>query len=370
MKIAMIGQKGIPAHSGGVEKHVEELGRRLTCMGHSVTVYCRKNYNDSWPETYKGMELKVIPCISKPCLEALSYTFLAVKDAVSKDYDIIHFHALGPSSLSWIPKMLGKKIVVTIHGLDWKRQKWGRTGRLYLKMGERIAALTADRCILVSQALYQYFTAKYPKADKYVVIPNGVTLAEPLPPEEIFKWGLKPRGYLLYLARLVPEKGCHYLIEAFKKVKTAKKLVIAGASSHTDAYAAQLHVQAKGDERIVFTGAVGGRLLNELYSHAYAYVLPSEIEGLPITLLEALSFGTYPVTSDIPENLEVTEKKYGGWFASRDIAELKKSLEHCLASPDEILAKGRSGREYVKTKYCWDLAASRLADEYKLLAEV
>jgi glycosyltransferase involved in cell wall biosynthesis len=365
MKIAMIGQKGIPAHSGGVERHVEEIGERLVKLGHSVTVYCRKHYNSSFPSNYKGMKIKVIPTINTASLDAISYTLLATLDALKCGYDLIHYHAIGPASLVLLPYLLGKKTVVTVHGLDWQRAKWGKIAKAYLKFGEFIAGNYSTKCILVSEALHGYFYEKYRDYDRFIVIPNGVNVEESYPPQMITDLGLKKDEYILFLARLVPEKGCHYLIEAFKQLATEKKLVIAGGSSHTDAYVDRLRELARDDNRIVFTGVVKDRLLNELYSHAYIYVLPSEIEGMPLTLLEAMSFGTFPLVSNIPENVMVVGNNFGYQFENKNVESLRKGLDYCLKNSEYIASKRKECREYVKNQYDWDKIVIKLNEVYK-----
>lgn len=364
MKIAMIGQKAIPAVSGGVERHVEELSRRLVSRGHSVTVYNRRGYAAAGQKNYAGIRLKEIFTIGSKSLEAPLYSFLAAIDAAAGDYDIVHFHALGPAAVSFIPRIFRKKIIVTIHGLDWQRSKWGRLARLYLKFGEKASVWFSNRTVAVSKSLKHYIENKYGK--ECIYIPNGVTIPETRDAKLITTiYGLQKNEYILFLSRLVPEKGCHYLINAFKSVNKGIKLVIAGGSSYTSSYCSGLLRHSSPD--IIFTGEVRGSLLEELFSNALFYILPSEIEGLPISLLEAMSYGLCPLVSDIPENLEVIsgEEMCGFSFHTKDAGSLKDMLEYMLSKPVEVAKKGGFAKELVKSRYNWDEIATRTEELYK-----
>ena len=267
MNIAMIGQKGIATGAGGVEKHVEEISTRLVNEGNKVTVYYRNTFIEEDIKEYKGICLKKIKTVKSKSLDAIVYTFKATMNALFSGYDVYHYHALGPASLSFIPKILGKKVVVTVHGLDWQRAKWGKLGKLYLKFGEFVAGNFADEVISVSDNVKDYMINKYKKRNSKntIFIPNGVEINEKLNPNLIKEYGLDNKNYILFLARLVPEKGAHYLIEAYKNLKTDKKLVIAGGTSFSDDYVENLHSMKGDNDNIIFTGNVGGELLQELY---------------------------------------------------------------------------------------------------------
>lgn len=363
MKIAMIGQKGIPSRMGGVETHVEELARRLVVMGHQVTVYCRKSYIEDVKQFHEGIRLRYMPTINTKHLDAITYTFFATIDALLSGQEIFHYHALGPSLLSFIPKALNKKVVATVHGLDWKNSKWGKGASGFLKLGEYMITRVPDRVIVVSKNLQSYFQQSYQLETR--AIANGVLLPQKVPIEEIKgKYGLDSGEYLLFLGRLVPEKGPHYLIKAFRQLDTAKKLVIAGGSSHSDDYVNHLHELAADDERILFTGFVGGRVLEELYAHAYIYVLPSENEGLPIGLLEAMSYEQCCLVSDIPGNIEVLGSN-GYSFASRDTEDLHGHLEELLMNPELVAAVRIRAKEHVAGNYNWDIIADETGRLYQ-----
>lgn len=335
MKIAMIGHKRIPSREGGVEIVVEELSRRMVQKGHNVHVYNRKGKHVSDKtksikrlKNYKGIRVITIPTINVKSLDAMLYSFLATIRALFGRYDVIHYHAEGPCVMILIAHIFRKKTVATIHGLDWQRAKWGGFATKYLKFGEKMAAKYADQVIVLSKNVQKYFKDTYGRDVEYV--PNGVNLPEAVSPNIIKeKYGLTEDTYLLFLARIVPEKGLHYLLEAFSKIKTDKKLVIAGGSSHTNDYLEQIHKMAGKDDRVIMTGFVQGRELEELFSNCYAYILPSDVEGMPISLLEALSYGRQCVVSDIEENMEVV-KELAYHFKKSDVADLQKILTRLL----------------------------------------
>ena len=343
MKIAMIGHKRIPSREGGVEIVVEELATRLVQMGHSVTVYNRKGKNVSDKDadleahklkSYKGIRIVHVPTPDKKSLNAIVYSFLATICALVGNYDVIHYHAEGPCSMLIIPHFFGIRTIATIHGLDWQRAKWGGFATKFLKFGEKCAAKYADEVIVLSTNVQQYFKDTYNRETIY--IPNGVNKTEFREPEIITqKFGLEKEKYILYLGRLVPEKGITYLMEAYSKIDTDIKLVIAGGASHSSDYTKQLYDLAQKDDRIVMTGFVQGNLLAELYSNCYLYCLPSDIEGMPISLLEAMSFGRKCLVSDIPENVEAC-RDYAHYFQKSNVEDLSKKLKEALENPDSF----------------------------------
>ena len=275
MKIAMFGHKRIPSREGGVEIVVEELSTRMAALGHQVTCYNRGGHHIGGAEfdtctedTYRNVKLRTVPTLDKKGLAAMTSSFCAAVCAAFSHADVVHIHAEGPAFMCWLPKLFGKRVVVTVHGLDWQRAKWQRGfGAAYIRMGEKMAVRFADEMIVLSRNVQNYFLDTYQRNTRWV--PNGVAKPEILDPDIISaKYGLKKDDYILFLGRLVPEKGIHYLIDAYKKVTTDKKLVIAGGASDTDAYARKLRAMTNGDDRIVFTGFVQGRLLQELYSNS------------------------------------------------------------------------------------------------------
>ncbi len=343
MKIAMIGHKRIPSREGGIEIVVEELSTRLVQMGHSVTVYNRMGRHVSNKDedkeahklkTYKGIKIVRVPTPANKAMNAIVYSFIATILAVFGNYDVIHFHAEGPCLMLIIPHVLGIRTIATIHGLDWQRSKWGGFATKVLKLGEKTAAKYADEVIVLSRNVQQYFKDTYNRETIY--IPNGVTRTEFRNPDVISKkFGLEKDKYILFLGRIVPEKGVLYLLEAFSRIDTDMKLVIAGGKSHTDDYEHQVKAMAKKDSRVVLTGFVQGNLFSELYSNTYLYVLPSDVEGMPISLLEAMSFGRKCLVSDIPENKEAC-KDYAMYFEKSNVDDLEKKLRLALEKPDEF----------------------------------
>lgn len=364
MKIAMIGQKGIPSRAGGVEIHVEELSKRLAGPDCRIEVYCRKGYCDEKPEFTPdtGITVKYTPYIRSKHLDAITHTFTATLRALFSNCDIFHYHALGPSTLAFIPRIFRKKVVCTVHGLDWQRVKWGKFASRYLKFGEYASAKFAHRTISVSRNLAEYYQQKY-KIDT-AFIPNGIQRPELLNPKIIKeKYDLDADGYILFLARLVPEKGAHYLIEAYNRLNTPKKLVIAGGTSHTDDYASSLSSMAGENNQIIFTGFVKDEELAELYSNAYFYVLPSDVEGMPISLLEAMSYGNCCLVSDIPENTDVIGS-FGYTFKKADIADLASKMETLLIDKSLVSDIRQFSANYILNKYNWEQTAAQTRNIY------
>lgn len=369
LKIAMLGHKRIPSREGGVEIVVEELSTRMVALGHDVTCYNRsghhvsgKKYDNERVNKYKGVKLKSVFTLDFKGLAAMTSSFFAALSCAFSDYDVVHFHAEGPCAMLWLPKLFGKKCVATIHGLDWQRAKWGAFASKYIRFGERMAVKYADEIIVLSKGVQQYFLDTYGR--KTVFIPNGVTKPIIYEADLISKeFGLQKDEYILYLGRLVPEKGIQYLIKAFKYVETDKKLVIAGGSSDTDAFAQKLEELAKGDNRIIFTGFVQGLILQELYNNAYMYTLPSDLEGMPLSLLEAMSYGNCCLVSDIDECKEVIENK-GVTFKKSDVEDLQKKLELLLRDKDTVDKYKKEAADFICDKYNWDDVVEKTLEVY------
>lgn len=359
LKIAMIGHKRIPSREGGVEIVVDELSTRMVKLGCRVDAYNRygkhtagKQFDQRRGKYYNGIRLITIPTPKSSSLNAIVYSFFAAVRALFGRYDVIHFHAEGPCIMLLIPKLFGIRVVATIHGLDWQRSKWGNFASRMLKLGEKIAARYADEVIVLSRNMQEYFLENYGRQTHF--IPNGITCPQVREAELIReRYGLEKDGYILFLARIVPEKGLHYLIEAFYQMKTEKKLVIAGGSSHSHAYMDQIREMAAKDERIIMTDFVHGQCLEELYSNAYLFVLPSDVEGMALTLLEAMSFGNCCLVSDIKENTEVVEE-HAVTFRKGDVEALKQKLSGLLDAPERVEAIRQESRDFICSKYNWD----------------
>lgn len=371
MKIAMLGHKRIPSREGGVEIVVEELSTRMVKMGHEVTCYNRggKNVLDKRQKItklkeYKGVKLKKVLTIDIKGLAALTSSFFAALKVLFSKAEVVHFHAEGPCAWIWLIKWFSnKKVVATIHGLDWQRAKWGGFATKYIKHGEKVAVKYADEIIVLSKNVQKYFKDTYNRDT--IFIPNGVNKPEIVKANIIKdKYNLDKDGYILFLGRLVPEKGIHYLIEAYQKIKTDKKLVIAGSGSDTDSYFSELKSLASNNKNIIFTGFIQGKELDELYSNAYIYVLPSDLEGMPLSLLEAMSYGNCCVTSDIEECAEVLESN-GVTFKKSSVKNLTKVLDSLCNNPKSVLKYKKNAQKYILNKYNWDDVVEKTLELYK-----
>lgn len=370
LRIAMLGHKRVPSREGGVEIVVEELGARMVQRGHEVTCYNRrghhvsgKQYESVQLKEHRGMRLKSVPTLEKKGLAAMTSSFFAAVAAAFGRYDVVHVHAEGPAFLCWLPKLLGKRVIVTIHGLDWQRAKWGRLASAYIMGGEKAAVRFADEIIVLSRNVQQYFLDRYNRKTRFVA--NGVTRPEKREAKEILHhFGLEKDSYVLFLGRIVPEKGLRYMVEAFQSVQTDRKLVIAGGASDTDQFLQELKQSAAGDSRIVFTGFVQGRMLEELYSNAYLYVLPSDLEGMPLSLLEAMSYGNACLTSDIEECAEVVED-HAVTFRRSDVEDLRAKLQQLCDDPARVAQLKEMAADYICGRYSWDDVADRTLRLYR-----
>lgn len=367
----MIGQKRIPSREGGVEIVVEELATRMVQLGHDVTCYNRggkhvldKEQKVEKLKEFKGVQLKKVWTIDKKGLAAMTASFFATICALFSKAEVVHYHAEGPCAWMWIIKYFSKKrVAATIHGLDWQRAKWGGFATKYIKHGEKVAVKYADAIIVLSKNVQDYFKKEYNR--ETVFIPNGVSKPEIIKADIITKkYGLKKDNYILFLGRIVPEKGIHYLIDAYNKIKTDKKLVIAGSGSDTDIYFQELKEKSKDNDNIIFTGFVQGKELYELYSNAYIYSLPSDLEGMPLSLLEAMSYGNCCLTSDIPECSTVMEDK-GVTFKKSNINDLTKVLQKLCSDKDLVKQYKKDSQSYILDKYNWDDVVEKTLELYR-----
>ena len=370
LTIAMIGQKHYGSREGGVEVVVTELARRMAALGHEVTCYDRSGSNvmtggaaDACERVVDGVRVVPVRTIDKKGLAALSSSFFATLAAIRQRPDVIHYHAEGPCVPLRLAHLMDIRTVATIHGLDWQRAKWGKLASTYIKLGEKAAAKKADGLIVLSRSAERYFKDMYGRDS--IVIPNGMDRKIPRPADFIAStWGLSEGDYLLFLGRLVPEKRPELLIEAFKGLDTDKKLVIAGGGSDTSDFELHLHELASDDSRIVFTGFVSGEPLEELYSNCYAYVLPSDVEGMPMSLLEAMAYGRCCVTSDIPECADVLADN-GVTFEKGSVESLRTALRALLADTGRAGQLGIAAKAHVEKTYTWDSVVSRTLAVYE-----
>ncbi len=359
MKISFIALKGMP-QGGGIEKYTEEVGSRLANRGHEIVVYTMKHYG-AVDGSYKGMNIKTVKTIKRKSLEKIVESFVATCKEIFSNSDIVHFHAFGPSIFCILPRLFGQKTVVQGHGIEWMRSKWGFAGRIFLKVSEYPSIRFAHKVTVVSRVQQSYLKEKYNIESTY--IPSGVNHAVLVEPDLIGEYGLKGNDYILFAARLVREKGVHYLIKAYNKLNTNIKLVIAGDSLYEDKYLDELKQMAAENEDIIFLGYATGKLLDELFSNAYLFVLPSELEGLPIALLEAMSYGNCCLVSDIPENLEALNS-YGFSFKTKDPGDLTRKLNQLLNNPELVNSIKQNARDCVMEHYSWDKIVDDLEQYY------
>ncbi len=363
MRIAMIGQKGIPATYGGIEKHVEEISVRLAARGHDVSVFCRFYYTPPDANSH-GVHLLRRPSIHTKHLDTASHVAFSTVEAMARHYDIVHFHALGPSVFSGLPRLTGARTAVTVHGLDWQRQKWGKLASWVLRRCERPAAHFPDRTIVVSKTLREYFREHHHCDAAF--IPNGTHLPQPRPAKKILQLGLTPGKYVLFVGRMVPEKGVHFLCEAFSRIDTDMKLALVGGLSFSEDYVAR--IKGYESDRIRLLDYVFGEGLEELWSNAYLVVQPSTMEGLSIALLEALSYGRCVLLSDIPENLEVAEGSTVS-FRSQNVDDLTAKLERLIRDPELVKSYESKARGHILEHYSWDKVAEHTEAVYRGMLE-
>lgn len=363
MKIAYIGGRGVVGKYSGIETYYEETGKRLAARGHEVTAYCRNHFTPP-VRRHDGMRLVRLPTIRSKHLETLVHTFLSTAHACFKNYDVVHFHTLGPALFSFVPRVFGKKTIVTVQGLDWQRKKWSRFARAILKVGEWASAHLPNRTIVVSTVLqrhYQVFNGMEPAC-----IPNGTGLRERHGGDQLARWGLVADQYALFLGRFSPEKNCDMLIEAFEKTDTVMKLVLAGGSSHSDDYVAGLRRRAS--DRIKIIDWISGNTLDEMLTNAALFVLPSDLEGLSLSLLEAMGAGVCVLASDTPENREVVAD-CGFTFNAGSAVDLQRMLALLLNDESVRKVAGRKARMRVERNYLWDQVTDQIEKIYLDLGE-
>lgn len=358
MRIAMIGQKGIPARYGGIERHVDEISVRLAARGHDVFVYCRPYYTLTQGD-YKGVHLVKLPSIKTRHLDAATHSLISTAHVLSMKADVVHYHALGPSGLSFLPRMAGARTVATVHGLDWRGGKWGSLAKWVLQRCEYMACHFPSETVVVSNILKAYFYENYGRDVTY--IPNGVSIMDPVEPVNIGRYGVSPGDYFLFVGRLGPEKGCHILVEAFTKTSSTKKLLMVGSGHMNPGYEARLRSLA--DDRVIFPGEIYGDILSEVWDGAYAVIHPSVTEGMSLSLLEAMAHRRCVIVSDIPENSEVVGDA-GVKFKSGDVADLARVIDEIDGSPEVTRAEGEKAVTRVDEAYNWDSIVDSLERAY------
>lgn len=373
LRIAMLGHKRIPSREGGIEVVVGELSTRMARLGHWVTCYNRKGhhiggkeFNQPELDSYNGVRLRWVFTINRRGWAAMTASVSAAIHAAFGRFDVVHFHAEGPCAMIWLPKLLGKSCVATIHGLDHMRAKWGLLPRLYIMIGEKMAVRFADEIIVLSKDAAEYFRKNYNRDT--LLIPNGVNRPVTKRAELIRDLGLEADGYILFVGRLVPEKGIDYLIDAYKGLRTDKKLVIVGGSSDTYDYVLHLRDRVRDEPNILLTGFLQGKILQELYSNAYIYVQPSDLEGMPIALLEAMSYGNCCIVSDIPECMDVV-MEHGVPFEHGNSESLRDRLQELCDDETKVRRSKEGNSEYICSRYDWDSIVLQTLDVYRKAME-
>lgn len=373
MKIAMIGQKGVPAKAGGIERHVEELSTELVKQGHEVFVFCRSWYVEK-PKTHRGVQCVSSLTVFSKHLDAIVHTFTSVMKAWRLKVDVYHFHGVGPAILCWLPKLLrpGADVIVTFHCIDRHHQKWNWFARLALHIGEWCACHFPNETIAVSKTLQTYCHLSYGRDAVY--IPNGTHIPLHASDKKLLdQFGLEENQYFMMCARLVRHKGAHTLIKAWKKLKKDQpklvknmKLAIVGGSAFTDEYERELQAITKRDDSIVMTGVQTEDNLHALFANAYAMVHPSESEGLPIAILEAMGYGKCVLSSDIPESMEIIAE-HGLTFETNNEKDLSEKIAMLIEQPDLVAAVGKEAREFVAKNYDWADIAQTTGYLYEFL---
>jgi glycosyltransferase involved in cell wall biosynthesis len=376
-KINVYGIRGFPFVQGGVEKHCEELYPKIASADMEFKIYRRTPYvkklkkDNKTNIRYPHIEFCDVWTIKNKYLEALIHSFLCAFKSIFTRPDIVHIHNIGPASTLPIIKLFRIKSVVTLHSMNYKHAKWNRLGKFLLKMSEKMIFRFADKIIFVANPYMQYAINEGGlKKDKAILIPNGLTdFAKLHSSISLSDYNLKKEKYILFVGRLVPEKRIQDLILAFSKIDTDMKLVIVGSHDNNDTYFNELSkFKAQLKDRLIFTGFLDTKDNQTLYKDAYCFVLPSENEGMPIVLLEAMSFGKCSLVSDIEENLDVI-KDFGYSFKVRDVKDLQKKLDYMLAHKAEIDKKGKEGMKFVQANYNWETIAKQTSKAYEDILE-
>ena len=346
----MLGTRGIPASYSGFETCVEELGQRLVARGHHVTVYCRSHHIKYAGKLYKGMELVKLPTIPNKHLDTIVHTFLSCLHASARRFDIALVFIAGNSLVSFIPRLTGKKVILNVDGLDWKRAKWGAFARRYIQFAEYLATVLPNAIITDSRSIERYYMERYNAPSSNITYGADVTQ---LPPGEFLeKYGLQPRGYLLFVGRLVPENCAHHLVDAFSQLDTELKCVIVGDAPYAAEYIDDL--KARAGERVVFTGYVFGHGYQELSSHPYAFIETSEVGGTHPALVEAMAFGNCVVVNDTAENLETVGDAGVGYDGQVGATSLRQVLSRLVADPALVQAYRERAQRRANEHYSWE----------------
>jgi glycosyltransferase involved in cell wall biosynthesis len=350
-RIAMLGTRGVPASYSGFETCVEELGSRLAARGHEITVYCRVPHITYKGTAYRGMRLVKLPTIRSKHLDTITHSLLSAVHALSQGYDIALFFNVGCSAVTWIPRLAGQRVVLNVDGLDWKRKKWGRFARWYIRTSERWATRFPHRIVTDSQRVREYYVAQYGVPSPAYIAYGAKPVSVP-PGGYLAHYGLAPGRYVLFVGRLVPENCADHLVEAFRELATDFRCVIVGDAPYAAAYIREL--RATTDPRVVFTGYLFGEGYRELAGNAYCFVETSEVGGTHPALVEAMAFGRCVVVNDTPENLETIGSAGFSYDGSSGAPSLRAVLERLLKDPEIVQEFGERARERARTHYSWE----------------
>ncbi len=367
MRIAFIGQKSFVMgdRGGGIEKHVAELAPRLVRLGHDVTVYARSRYSDDNARYHEGVRIRYIPTLYTKHFEAIIHVALCTLDVLMRRVDVVHYHGVGPSLLSFIPRLLRRRVTVvnTFHAQDQFHQKWGLIARAVLRIGEVATLKFPHATITVSHGLQVLSREQY--GAEAIFIPNGAKAKNVKSQKFIKAEGLTKSKYILFVGRLLPVKGVHHLIKAYREVKGSMSLVIiGGAAVGEEDYLEKLKNLAQGDSRIKLLGFRPPNEVEEFYAHAYVYCQPSESEGLPVSVIEAMGHGTAVLVSDIPGNLEAIHQS-GFTFENKNTEDLRTQLQHLIKHPDQVKSAAKDVRKTVDRYFDWDRIAEQTLEVYR-----
>ena len=359
MKIAMLGTRGVPASYSGFETCVEQLGSRLVKRGHKVTVYCRSHHIHYREPTYRGMRLVRLPTIKNKYLDTILHTFLSTLHALGQDYDVVMMFIVGNSPLAWIPRLAGQKVVLNVDGLDWRREKWNRLSKVYIRWAERVATRLPHATVTDSRAVQQYYRKRYGAETIYIAY--GADVVHRPAGKWLARFGLRPREYVLFVGRLVAENCVHHLIEAFAGLQTNYKCVIVGDAPYAEDYIARL--KANTDPRVIFTGYVFGEGYEELSSNAYVFVETSAVGGTHPALLEAMALGNCVVVNDTQENLETIGAAGLSYAGQEGGRALRRVLQRLLNQPELVEQYRQKALKHVARHYDWE----QVTDAYESL---
>ena len=355
LRIAMLGIRGVPANYGGLEAVAEEVGARMVERGHRVTVYCRAHNATTSDREYRGLHRIELPSLAEKHLDTPTHTAIASMHALAHRSDVVHLFGVG--NAPWLPllRFAGRGTVISVDGMDWRRRKWSRPVRALLERSSLLAIRGSDACITDSHEVARYYREKYRREPHYIA--HGFDARPITTRGALNEYGLDDRGYVLFVGRVTPEKGLHYLIDAFAGVETQLQLVIVGDGSGDATYWRTLQARASVDRRVRLLGPIYGEAVRELFAHAYLYVQPSEIEGTALALVEAMGYGNCVLVSDIAENLETVGDAGLSFDINQPVASLRVRLSELVASPEVVACQREKSLAYARANFSWEQVA-------------